>query len=109
MTSDVQFDNLKALHANTRLLSETGRPVALLSQFPFRAAGRDQVMDLLLVPWEHSGYPTRLFFTRAIPERGQNWKQHYVADRNWWAPSWSGVAANLPWREILCAHIRGVA
>jgi hypothetical protein len=66
-------------------------------------------MDLLLVPWSHSGYVTRLFFERAITLRGQNWQSHRVVERTWWTPSYNGVAPTLPWREMLCAHLRSVA
>jgi hypothetical protein len=109
VSTETEYSALKLLHAAARLLPEGGRPVVLLPAFSFRAAGRDQKMDLLLVPWEHSGYATRLFYQNAISERGQNWTQHCVIDRNWWAPSYNGVLTTLPWREILCAHIRSVA
>lgn len=109
MSTEKQFSSLKAMHADARLLTETGQAVVLLPAFSFRAAGHNERMDLLLVPWTHSSYTTRLFFERAIKERGQNWKEHYVVDRKWWAPSWNGVLATLPWREMLCAHIRAVA
>lgn len=109
MNRDTEFATLTALHSIARLLSEGGRPVVLLPRFSFQAAGKDAQMDLLLVPWEHSGYVTRLFYERAIPERVQNWSQHVVLSRNWWAPSWNHVPATYPWREILLAHLRAVA
>lgn len=109
MSTEREIAAVKMMHAAARLLTEGGRPVVFLPGFSFRAAAKDQKMDLLLVPWEHSGYVTRLFFERPITERGQNWTQHYLIDRNWWTPSYNGVIATLPWREILCAHIRGLA
>ena len=103
------FAHLKALNKNAVLLKEAGKPVVLLPGFSFTAAGRAATMDLLLVPFEHSGYTTRLFFERKIDGRARNWSQHRVVDRNWWAPSWNNVPVNSPWPEILCAHLRAVA
>ena len=104
-----EFAQLKAMHEIAVFLKEGSKPVALLPAFTFAAAGRAETMDLLLVPFEHSGYTTRLFFERKIDDRGSNWKRHRVADCNWWALSWNHVPATLPWTAILCAHLRAVA
>ena len=103
-----KFVPLKAMHERAVLLKEGGKPVAWLPAFSFTAAGRSETMDLLLMPFEHSGYTTRLFFERKIDGRGNNWTQHCVADHNWWTPSWNNVPASWPWPEILCAHLRAV-
>lgn len=107
--SDAAFAGLKAMHPTAVLLNEGGGGVAYLPAFGFTAAGRALRMDLLLVPFAHSGYVTRLFFEHQIAGRGANWKQHRVAERNWWAPSWNHVPANLSWTQMLLAHLRAVA
>jgi hypothetical protein len=104
-----QFADMKAMHAGAVLLKEGGNPVVMLPAFGFTAAGdQPQHMDLLLVPFAHSGYVTRLFFEHPIPGRGSNWKQHRVVERNWWAPSWNNVPATMPWRQMLLAHLGAV-
>ena len=100
---------LQVMHPGAVLLTEGGRSVALLPAFSFTAAGRDETMDLLLVPFEHSGYTTRLFFERKIDGRGNNWTQHRVVEYAWWAPSWNNIPPSSPWHEMLCAHLRAVA
>ena len=107
--SEEQLARLKVMHEGAVLLKEGGKPVALLPAFSFTGAGRRETMDLLLVPFEHSGYTTRLFFERKIDSRGRNWTQHRVVDRNWWTPSWNNVPASAPWSEILCDHLRAMA
>ena len=104
-----QFARLKMMHESAILLKEGGRSLVLLPAFTFTAAGRDETMDLLLVPFEHSGYTTRLFFERRIAGRGNNWTQHRVVDHTWWAPSWNNVPASSSWPDMLCAHLRAVA
>lgn len=103
------FTRVKAMHEPAVLLHEGGKPVVLLPAFSFVAAGRTETMDLLLVPFKHSGYITRLFFERKVEGSGNNWSAHRVVDRNWWAPSWNNVPASIPWPSMLCAHLRAVA
>jgi hypothetical protein len=105
-----EFANLKAMHGSAVLLKEGGQPVTLLPAFQFTAAGdRPFKMDLLLVPFAHSGYLTRLFFERQIEGRGSNWNPHRLVERNWWAPSWNHVPAAMRWTQMLMAHLRAVA
>ncbi|MFZ1923570.1 MAG: hypothetical protein WAU57_18260 [Xanthobacteraceae bacterium] len=104
-----EMEQIKPMHADALLLKEGGQPVAYLRAFGFTAAGKPERMDLLLVPFAHSGYVTRLFFERQIGGRGSNWKTHRVAERNWWAPSWNNVPASMPWTQMLLAHLRAVA
>ncbi|MBS0249261.1 MAG: hypothetical protein JSR61_21820 [Proteobacteria bacterium] len=103
------FASLKAMHQDAVLLKEGGQPVALLPGFAFTAGEQAHKMDLLLVPFAHSGYVTRLFFERKIEGRGANWNQHRVIERNWWAPSWNHVPATMSWTRMLSAHLRAVA
>lgn len=110
MTDAAQnFAGLQAMHREAVLLKEGGQPVALLPAFGFMAADAPVRMDLLLVPFAHSGYETRLFFERQITGRGANWNQHRVIERNWWAPSWNHVPASLRWTQMLLAHLRAIA
>ena len=104
-----EFAHLQAMHAAAVLLKEGGQHAALLPDFAFAAGGESFKMDLLLVPFSHSGYTTRLFFTRKIDGRGANWNQHRVVERNWWAPSWNYVPPTLSWTQMLLAHLRAVA
>ncbi|MDR6661276.1 hypothetical protein J2W51_003862 [Tardiphaga robiniae] len=103
------FAGLLAMHRDAVLLKEGGQHVALLPSFGFMAGDTPYRMDLLVVPFAHSGYDTRLFFETKIEGRGANWNPHRVAERNWWAPSWNHVPATLRWTQILLAHLRAIA
>jgi hypothetical protein len=104
-----EFANLQAMHPEAVLLKEGGQPVALLPAFGFTASDQPYRMDLLLVPFAHSGYTTRLFFEKAIEGRAANWNPHRVVERNWWAPSWNHVPTTMRWTQMLSAHLRAVA
>ncbi|MER9445184.1 hypothetical protein NKI79_28160 [Mesorhizobium sp. M0340] len=103
------FANVTAMHPEAVLLKEGGQPVILLPAFRFMAGDQPYVMDLLLVPFFHTGYITRLFFERKIENRASNWNEHRVVERNWWAPSWNHVPETMPWTKMLSAHLRAVA
>lgn len=104
-----EFAHLSAMHESAALLREGGRAVVLLPAFGFTAAGCKVTMDVLLVPFAHSGYTTRLFFERQVDGRGSNWTEHRVVDRTWWTPSWNNIPESTPWPQMLRAHLRAVA
>lgn len=107
----IEFAALQALHPSASLHTENSVSVAYLPDFKFRAGGKGVQMALLLYPGSHSGYVTRLFFERSLPGAGpsNNWAQHTVLGRTWWAPSWKDVTPDQPWTSMLCAHLRAVA
>ena len=104
-----EFAGLQPMHGSVVLLKEGGQHVALLPAFGFVAGGVSRRMDLVLVPFLHSGYVTRLFFAQQIDGRGSNWTQHRVVERIWWAPSWNNVPPTLKWTQMISAHLRAVA
>jgi hypothetical protein len=108
VSTQEHFAAIKAEFSRAVLLTEGGLPAVYLPSTTFRAAGSNATMDLLLFPSQHSGYATRLFFERPIRERSQNWAQHCVVARTWWAPSFQGVAATLSWPAMVFAHLRAI-
>jgi hypothetical protein len=109
VTVDEEFLRLTSLHDQSLLLKEGGTPVVLLPKLSFQSCGRKLKMDVLLFPSSHSGYLTRLFFESRIDGVGQNWTEHRVVDRQWWAPSWNNVHPSLRWDAMLFAHLRAVS
>ena len=65
-------------------------------------------MDLLLVPFDHSGYETRLSLMEPALQ-SPKWTQYTVCGNPWWALSWRGVSPSLLWTQILSGHLRAVA
>jgi hypothetical protein len=107
----VEFAALQAMHPSAALHTEGGNPAVLLPNFKFRVGDKTVAMTLLLYPATHSGYATRLFFEQKLEGAGQsqNWTEHTVLSRKWWAPSWKDVVSDQPWTSMLGAHLRAVA
>lgn len=66
----------------------------------------DQVLDGLLAIDAHNGYPTRLYLSERIANKGANWNVFSVLARTWHACSWGNVLPTLRPIEILTEHLR---
>ena len=97
------------LCAKAQLVDESGKKVVFLPKVTFQAGAGEATRDLLFVPFPHSGYDSRLFFTKTINSgAAQNWTQHNLLNRNWWSPSFK-VDTSLSWRDQILQHIKVVA
>lgn len=106
--NDNQLAGLVDLCPDAQLIDEAGKKVVHLPNMCFEVDGQIVRQDLLFVPWPHSGYDTRLFFSSQICGKGKNWTQHSLLNRNWHAPSYR-VDKLLGWRHQLLQHIKAVA
>lgn len=105
--SSAQFNALKAIYPAAECWSEGGCELAFIPAVNIQAAGGAVKVDLLLHPHAKDSYDTRLFVNRKVAEtKGLNWNAHTVCGETWWACSWQGVKAHLPWIQILGNHLR---
>lgn len=51
------------------------------------------------------GYATRLFLSRAVNGKGNNWSAHRILDKPWHTWSWKDVPGNLRPIEVLMSHL----
>lgn len=72
----------------------------------FKVEGVDQKMDALLcLNHDNPSYPTKLYLAERLGA-GLNWNESaFLMGRQWHTFSWSGVPPNLPYIEILAAHL----
>lgn len=108
-----ELARLRVLSPEASLIVDGGVRAVFLPAFKFLVGGISRTMDLLLYPGPHSSYDTRLFFREKIAltradGSTPNWQEVVVAGSNWHAVSWSGVSAQLPWPEMLTAHLRAL-
>lgn len=96
---------LQAVYSGAEIIPEAGIDHVFLPKLAILSSGAHLVMDALLRPHEHEGYPTRLFLERQIPGKGQNWKQYQLLGRTWFAPSWSHIPADMSLLAMLANHV----
>lgn len=101
-----EMRKLRRICRRAELWEDGGLPLVHLPELKVEHGGAIETVNALLAPRLHSGYSTRLFFSRAFANRGQNWTQHNILGSLWHAMSWNGVEASLAWDEILGAHLR---
>jgi hypothetical protein len=103
MTPEEQLNQITGLCTEAQLVDEAGQKVVHLPQMSFKTATGESTQDLLFVPFPHSGYDSRLFFS----EDFGGWGQHNIINRTWWAPSYR-VDTSLSWRDQILQHIKVV-
>lgn len=104
-----ELAQIRQISPEASIVVDGGVRAVLLPGFQFRVGSFQKAMDLLLYPGQHGGYVTRLFFRERVDGRGPNWNPAVVAGSQWWAPSWNGVSPELPWTQMLAAHLRALA
>ena len=99
--------SLRSICPGATLVVDGGREYILLPDLKITTDGKVAVMDALLRPGEHSGYPTRLFLAQALPGKGRGggWSAHVICARTWHTWSWKDVLPDLSLLQMLLAHI----
>jgi len=69
------------------------------------ADGVETEYAALLCPQSHSGYLTRLFLNRQVPEKGRNWNSFPILGGTWWSCSLQGISPDQSYLSILLAHM----
>lgn len=102
------FEALRSLYPKTQILEQCGQKVAYIPDLKLRHLGRTVEVRALLWPHARDGYETRLFLGEKIPGKANNWNSFSIFGKAWWACSWRGVKASLPWPEMLANHLRAI-
>jgi hypothetical protein len=97
-----ESEELKVICPNAKEMSEGDITYYFLPSLKISGQGS---LDVLLCPQARDGYPTRLFLSKQISGKGNNWTVHRILDRPWHTWSWKDVGANLRLVEILFAHL----
>ena len=104
-----EFEKLKAVFPSAQALGNGDRINVFLPKLPIRSNGKLIHRDVLLCPYEHGGYDTRLFLSEPVEGKGQNWSTHTLFTRNWHTWSWRYVSAAQAWSAILANHLAALA
>lgn len=107
MDARTQLQTLRGLCPEAELMTEGGQTAVYLPGVQFQAGTARVTRDLLLWPGPRDNYLTRLFLSGQVSGSvSRAWTAFTLCGRSWWAVSWQGVPANLPWIEILANHLR---
>lgn len=107
MDARAQLQTLRGLCPEAELMTEGGQTAVYLPGVQFQVGKTRVTRDLLLWPGPRDNYLTRLFLSAQVSGSvSRAWTAFTLCGRSWWAVSWQGVPANLPWIEILANHLR---
>lgn len=101
-----ELDEIRKICPGAREMEEAGVRYIHLPQLTLPEGRNPRAMEALLCLQAHSGYVTRLFLSKIVDGKGQNWTTHRVLDKEWHTPSWKDVSADLRPAEILAEHLR---
>jgi hypothetical protein len=103
MVAPEELEEIKKICPGAQEMGEAGVTYIHLPQLtlPDRC-----IVEAILCLQAHSGYATRLFLSKIVEGKGQNWTLHRIMDKVWHTPSWNHVTADLRPAEILAEHLR---
>lgn len=108
MIQDNKIMALISLCPDVAVIPDAGTDYISLPKLKIKSANTLHTVDALLCPVKHSGYTTRLFLSKKIPGRGNNWSVHSILGRAWHTWSWNNVPDTLSPAQILSAHMRSL-
>ena len=100
------LQELQLLCTGATVMHESGLEYVYLPKLKLPADCMPPVADGLLCLQARDGYPTRLFLSVQVQNKGNNWKSHQILDRTWYACSWNYVSAEMRPAQILAEHLR---
>jgi hypothetical protein len=102
-----ELEALQARYPLATLGNEDGKPVVLIPNLVILGKETTLKRNAVLIPWQHSGYSTRLFLDEKIEGTGREWQQQYLAvvSASYWSISYNGIDASNRWLHILAAHM----
>lgn len=102
------YEALRNLYPEAQILEQGGQKVAFIPNLSLVRSGQLLQLEALLWPHARDGYDSRLFLGQKVPGKAKNWKAFNIFGKSWWACSWQGVKASLPWPEMLSNHLRAL-
>jgi hypothetical protein len=96
------LDEILALDPRASVIEEGGLTYIYL---PVLILPDGAPAEALLCLAGRDGYPTRLFLSRLVSGKGNNWSLHRILDKAWHTWSWKDVPPNLRPIDILMSHL----
>jgi len=104
LTADA-LDEIRQICPQAEAMHEAGRDYVFLPGLKLPLGRQPAIVDALLCLSAREGYPTRLFLSAPLPDRGQNWSQYQILGRAWHSWSWNQVQDSQRPAQILAQHL----
>lgn len=102
------LSEIEAICQGAAAMSEVGLDYIFLPGLKLPPGRTPASCDALLCLSPREGYPTRLFLSVQLTDRGNNWNTFRILDRTWYSWSWNYVAASERPAQILAQHLRAL-
>jgi hypothetical protein len=103
-----RLEELRLICPAAEQISEAEKNYFLLPGLRLPEGREIELVDGLLCIGEHTGYPTRLFLSQKLKDRGNNWNEYRILDRLWYSWSWKGIPADQSPSQILTGHLQAL-
>lgn len=102
-----ELAELRVIYPEASEMTEAGVSYHFLPKLNVPGVGE---LDGLLRAQQASGdgYTTRLFLSKPVPGKGQNWTEQRILDRTWHTWSLNNVSPNDRLAQVLANHLRAL-
>ena len=107
--SQKEIDDLKTVAPELKMIQEGGYTYFYINELKLPDNCSPKIVEALLCPTDHGGYPCRLFFSSKIsgcPQRNWNGQLRAIG-KNWFAISWR-TRTGLTLIEMLSIHLKAL-
>jgi hypothetical protein len=105
MINQEQLEAFKVVYPEAKAFSEGGFDFVHIPKLVIPGDDQSEEVEALLCPQMRDGYATRLFLSKQIPGKGNNWNAFHILGRTWYSWSWQNVQANQELTQILMGHL----
>ena len=102
------LDELRGISPQAETMHEAGLDYIFLPGLKLPPGRQPEVVDALLCLGARDGYPSRLFLSAPLSDRGQNWCAVQILGRTWHSWSWNHVQAGQRPAQMLAQHVRAL-
>jgi hypothetical protein len=96
---------VREISPQAEAMHEAGLDYVFLPGLKLPPGRQPSTADGLLCLNAREGYPSRLFLSAVLSDRGQNWRPYHILGRTWYSWSWNHVQANQRPAQILAQHL----
>lgn len=102
------LSEIQAICPGATPMQEAGLEYIFLPGLKLPPGRTPSACDALLCLSPREGYPTRLFLSAQLYDRGSNWNTFHILGRTWYSWSWNYVPSSERPALVLAQHLRAL-